>query len=80
MAQAQVTVTMESVLTGIRLDPVNRRVLVDGYIRVQVGAEASWARLESFSEDVTPLMSPEQVTAALLLVAGAQAWIDSKLP
>jgi len=79
MAQTEVTVTMESVLTGIRLDPITSRVTVDGYIRVATNGHYSGTRMESFNDDVTDLMSPEQVAAALLLVAGAQGYIDSKL-
>ena len=74
MASVQRTIQVEGVVTGIRLDPVAMRVLVDGIVR-QVGSNGAMA---SYTEDVTSLLSPADAAAALALVASAQVWIDSK--
>lgn len=75
MAQAQKTVTVESVLTHVRIDPVGQRLVLEGVIRV-VG---SGQIVATFTEDVTASMDATDLTAATRLVNRSQTWIDSKL-
>jgi hypothetical protein len=76
LASRQLTVTVTSIVTSIAINPVSNRVTVAGALQVSGGEGLA----VPYFEDVTDQMSPDQIAAALLLVAGAQAWIDSKLP
>jgi hypothetical protein len=77
MATAQRTITVESVLTAIRIDPVAKTLTLRGELRQGTGEDVTV--IARFDEDVTDLMDAGDRTAAVRLVSRAQAWIDSKL-
>ena len=76
MAEIQHTYTLRAVVKQVLLDPVSSAVILSGDI-VMVETNNVIAQ---YQENVTALMNQAQIDAALLLVSGAQGWIDTKLP
>jgi len=76
MATVQHIYTLQAVVKQVLLDPVSSAVILSGDI-VMVETNNVIAQ---YQENVTALMNQAQIDAALLLVAGAQGWIDTKLP
>jgi len=76
MATTTATYTLRATVVQITLDPITSAVTVTGRIEI----DGTSIYVKQHQENVTALMSQQQIDAALLLVAGAQVWIDSKLP
>jgi len=74
MATKDVTITVQAVVTGIRIDAKAGTLTIDG---VQQDV-ATGATVRSFSEDVTPLLTPAQLAHVTAIVTRAQAWADAK--
>lgn len=75
MAQAQKTLTVEAIVTSIRIDPVGQQLYLEGVLRIVGSGEI----VRSFSENVTGLLDATDTQAAVRLVTRAQAWVDAKL-
>ena len=73
MADRQVTVTLHNSLGRITIDADTKRLLLEGSTTVvETGLVVDY-----YAEDVTDLLSPEQLAAAVLLYEAALAWADA---
>ena len=73
MADRQVTVTLHNSLGRITIDADTKRLLLEGSTTVvETGLVVDY-----YAEDVTDLLSPEQLAAAGLLYEAALAWADA---
>jgi hypothetical protein len=71
------TVTWETQVSAISIDPISKQVFVEGVLLVQGYPDA----VETYpKQDVTNLLTPAQKAAANTLAQGATAWMDAKLP
>lgn len=76
MATKQVTVTLQSKVLSIDIDVANQRLRLSGALVV----DGTATQVQAFTEDVTALLTAEDIAAVTLLINRAQGWIDSKLP
>lgn len=74
---AQITLDVEAVLTGINIDPNGPRLFLRGFLR-EVGQPDS-PPIREFYEDVTGLLTAQQLTYIEAIVTRAQAWLASKV-
>lgn len=76
MAQKQITITLESKVLNIQIDVANKRLTLSGALVVSGTA----TQVLTHTEDVTALLTPEDIAAITLIVNRAQQWIDAKMP
>ena len=76
MATSQVTYTLSTKLNSIKLDFVNMRLIVV----TDILNDTTGSAVSAVSDDVTSLLTPEQIAAALLLINAAKAYAEAKVP
>lgn len=72
---AQLTIEVNAVVTGIRIDVTARRLLCEGVLQNTATGET----VRSFREDVTDSLSPAMKANLTALVTRAQTWADNKM-
>lgn len=75
MTTRALSVSIESVIVQIAINPEDRTLELTGELRVVGNGNV----VATYYEDVTHLLNAEDIAAAQRLATRAQAWIDQKL-
>lgn len=71
---AQITIDVDPILHSIFIDPINKRLLLNGVVKY------GDVTLEQFSEDVTDQLTQAQKDTIVEFVTRAETWLANHTP